>query len=164
MSEILPAGTYRAHAGERVLGVTSKNSPQVAVECIIDQPGFEGRSITYYGYFTDAALQYAVANLRAMGWVGDNLADLSTIGKVPFNIVVEHEEYDGKVRAKVVFINAGGVAVANVMNADETNRFAASMRSKIAALATTVRTPKAIPGKADHRSATAGDVPDNIPF
>ena len=163
--ELLPAGTYRAHAGERVLGSTAKGIPQVAVQCVIDQPGFEGQSITYYGFFSDTAYEYAVKSLRAMGWEGDDLADLSTVGKKPFSIVVEHEEYDGKTRAKVVFVNGDGVAMKNVMGTEEVKAFAASMRSRIAALAPTVRaTPKAQPPKADHRSATAGDVPNDIPF
>lgn len=143
--DLLPEGTYRAHAGERLLGKTTKGFEQVAVECIVDQPGFEGQSITYYGFFSEAAFQYAVNSLRAMGWEGDDLADLSTVGKKPFSIVVKHEEYEGKLRAKVQFVNGDGVAMKNVMGTDEVKKFAASMRSKIAALSPTVRaTPKAV--------------------
>ncbi len=167
MSEnnLIPAGTYRAHAGEKVLGYTTKMTPQVAVQCVIDTPGFEGKSITYYGYLSDGAYEYAIKSLRAMGFEGDDISDLSTVGKNPFSIVVQHEEYEGKISAKVVFVNSDGVAVKNVMGADEAKKFAASMRSKIASLSPTVRSiPKAQPNKADHRSATAGDAPGNIPF
>lgn len=163
--EILPAGTYRAHAGDKVLGYTTKMTPQVAVQCVIDSPGFEGQSITYYGYLSEGAYEYAIKSLRAMGFEGDDISDLSTVGKIPFSIVVQHEEYEGKISAKVVFVNSDGVAVKNVMSPDDVKKFAATMRSKIAALSPTVRsTPKAQPQKADHRSATAGDAPSDIPF
>jgi hypothetical protein len=155
-TNLLPEGNYTAHASEVVLGKTQTGKPQVAVKCEIETPGFEGRSIVYYGFLTDAALAYAVDSLRAMGWEGNDLSDLSSITpQNKFSLSVEHETYEGKTRAKVKFIGSGAI-VKDVMAPDEVRLFAASLKSKIAALSAngaTVKTPKAKPETA------GGDIP-----
>ena len=71
--------------------------------------------------------------LRAVGFQGDDLSaifDQTLNNKV--QIVVDHDTYDGKTRAKVQWVNvpgAGGFSFAKPMKRDEMRRFGAEMKS-----------------------------------
>jgi hypothetical protein len=61
--------------------------------------------------FTDKAAQHTVKKIRNIGYQGDNIEQLNdgvSMRGMLCSIVVEHEEYDGKTRAKVAFVNRLG--------------------------------------------------------
>jgi hypothetical protein len=98
----------------------------------------QGRVITAWKYFADGALAYTLEALRACGWRGDNPADI-TIADLAneVELVVQHEEYEGKWRAKVSFINplGGGMVKAEKrLEGNNLKSFGAAMRAKIRAL------------------------------
>ena len=131
---MLEAGTYRAHPMGALLGMSSTGKEQVGVELkLLDHPGV---TIGWIGFFTDAALEWTVKALRTCGWKGDDLTDLSTVGDVEeVNIVVEHEEYEGKTYPRVKYINStGGLAMKTQLTAVEAKTFAARMKGQIVAL------------------------------
>lgn len=71
------------------------------------------RTATRFLYFSEKALPFAIKELRALGWTGDDIAELEILaanGELAneVEIVVEHEEYKGKVRDKVKWINSPG--------------------------------------------------------
>lgn len=62
------------------------------------------------GWFclSEASLPYTIEKLDNLGWNGDNIEDLDNTDVLvgaPCFIVVGDEEYDGKMRTKVKFVN-----------------------------------------------------------
>ena len=135
MAQILEPGDYRAQAVEAVLGRSSKGTEQIAVKFnLLD---FEGQSISWYGYFSEKAFEITMRGLRAAGFAGDNLADLSSLRAdvaPEVVLVIEHDEYNGKVRPRVQFINStGGMAVKDALDEGEAKSFAARMKGRVLA-------------------------------
>lgn len=127
-------GIYRARALGALLGETKGKNIQVGVEFeFLDHPV----RMTYFGSFSDAAMPITLKALRTAGWQGDDLADLSSIGgeNAPeVSLVVENEEYEGKWRSKIKWVNAaGGVAMASPLAAEKAAAFAARMRGAVLA-------------------------------
>ncbi len=132
---MLNPGTYTAKPIQAVLAKTSTGKEQVAVEFELIEEDVRGQRITWYGFFTEGTFDSTIEGLRACGWEGDDLSDLSSVnGSVEASLVVEHEEYQGNVKARVRWVNkAGGVAVKDRIPDDEAKRFAARMRGRISA-------------------------------
>lgn len=67
----------------------------------------KGSRIGRYFYFTDAAKLYSIESLRKAGaeFPGGNIDDPEGLGDVECELVIEHDEYQGKVRAKVKYVN-----------------------------------------------------------
>jgi hypothetical protein len=162
MAQILEPGDYRAKAVEAALGRSSKGTEQVAVRfSLLD---FPQQTITWYGYFSEKAFEISMRGLRAAGFTGDNLADLSSLREEvspEVVLVIDHDEYNGKVRPRVQFINgAGGMAVKDALDEAEAKTFAARMKGKVVAFDKAVGAPKAVvaaqaPAKANGRTAPA---------
>ena len=134
---MISEGKVTARATGASIGLTLGNKEQVGIAFdLLDGPD-AGQSITAYGSFSGAALPYTLEKMRTAGWRGDDLADLSSIGgpKTPdVQLVIEHEEYNGKLSAKVKFINSlGGVAMKEVLDAKAAQTFAARMRGAVLA-------------------------------
>jgi hypothetical protein len=135
---IMDVGRHTAHVTSAELGTTSTNKTQIAV-------GFEnedGQHITWYGYFTPAALPYTVEKLEACGWnraATDNdicaALDSGALIGTEVRITVELETgQDGKDRHKVSWINKpGSGGVANPLDAAEAKSFAEDLRGMIIA-------------------------------
>lgn len=142
---LIPAGYYRAVAvpidtddglsyvqfGES----KEKRTPQVCINFeILDGPEL-GRRIAWLGYFTDKTTERTVQALRYCGFRGDDLAALVTQQiDHEVQIVVQHEEYNGKVRAKVQWVNqagGGGMRLSETMRKDSLREFAGRMRNSV---------------------------------
>jgi len=173
---LLENGTYRAKALEAKLGLSSGGNEQVGVRfALLDR---EGESITWYGTFSEAAFEIAVRGLRAAGWKGDDLSDLSSLSgdSVPeVDLVVERETYQGKTRAKVKFINSGGgLAMKQALVGDQAKAFAERMRAKVLAFNQQAGKPAETKPKSNSRQVSDGppyprdeDAPqggEDIPF
>lgn len=132
---LTPPGTYRARAVDAQLGETSSGKEQVAISFQLLHPGFEGQHLAYYGSFSERALPITLKALRACGWVGNDLADLTGIGSSEVNLVVEHEEYEGRIQARVRWVNSIATGlVKKQLDPTAAKAFAARMRGAIAAL------------------------------
>jgi hypothetical protein len=168
---LVAAGHYRAVAvltttpdGETFaqFGETKNGNPQVVVNFeILDGPE-AGRRIAWFGYFTEKTAQRTVESLRYCGFKGN---DLSAAVTQPLDqevqIVIDHEEYNGKTSAKVQWVNRGGgdgFRLEKPMDRRGLERFAAQMKASV------MQIPDA-PGKKGERGAKAppaedqGDVP-----
>ena len=138
--ELIQAGRHRATCFEFEFPEPNPGKSQAIAlgfrlsEGDVDQ----GRVITAWKYFADGALVYTLEALRACGWRGDNPADI-TIAELAeeVELVVQHETYEGKVRAKVSFINplGGGMVKAEKrLEGPNLKNFGAQMRAKIRSL------------------------------
>lgn len=166
----LSNGKYRAKAGDWALGESGNGKEQIAVEFELLDPDYSGQHITWYGYFSDGALEFTVKALRTMGWQGDDLLHLIGLDANEVVLVIENEEYQGKTYAKVKWVNAiGGLALKTPMTPAKQQSFAAQMRQRIAALdaferqgkpATTVRAKQGgDPRDVPHPVDAGADIP-----
>jgi hypothetical protein len=133
---MLEAGEYRARAVKAALGLAKSGSEQVGVQ--FELLDVSGQSITWYGSFAnDQAFEITMKGMRAAGFRGDDLADLSSLedGNTPeVTLVVVHETYQGKTQVKVKFINAGGgLAMKTQLEGDQAKAFAARMKGRVLA-------------------------------
>lgn len=132
---LIPEGTYPAKGtGEYEFGTSDNGNEQVGVSYRITQGEYAGRVQTWYGFFnTPENAQRTVKSLRASGWKGDDVTNLTGITENDVNIVVEVEEFQGKTRNKVAWVNGAGVAMKNVMNDQQKKALAARMKGLILA-------------------------------
>jgi hypothetical protein len=130
----LTAGTFNARGVSAGLGFTSNGAPQVAVELKVLDEGFVGETITWFGYFTEGTHERTIESLRTLGWKGDDLDNLDGIADNDVRIVLDEEEYDGKTRLKVKWINkAGGLALKTPMTPEQARAFARQMKGAVLA-------------------------------
>ena len=73
--------------------------------CLLEGPD-EGSYVYWSGFFTDNTKERTVSSLLLCGWDGTNIADLPGLGTKEVKVVVEHETYKDKTRAKVAWVNS----------------------------------------------------------
>jgi hypothetical protein len=159
---MLAQGQYAARAIEAGLGRTKGGAEQVAVAFqILDEGECQGKVISWYGYFTDKTVDRTLDSLRICGWRGDDLSDLTGVTDNEVKLVVETEEYEGKLQARVRWINAaGGVALKDRLSAEDAKVFAARMRGRVAASAA----KSGQPPPATTKQPPKDEPPDDLPF
>ena len=132
---MIPEGSYKARAEDADLSETNAGNPQVAVllRLISGGPAVEQQLITWYGSFTEKAIDRTLESLRYLGWKGDDLSNLQGVGTSEVTVVIEHgEDPEGKLRARVKWINSGGgLAVKKRMDAGGAKAFAEKMRGYV---------------------------------
>jgi hypothetical protein len=125
------AGTHRARAKEWALGKSSAGNEQIAVMFEITQGENIGKSITWFGSFSDKAVDRTLDSLRHCGWSGDNFVELLGLDTNEVELVVEAEEYEGKIRDKVRWVNRPArLALREQLDTSALSVFAARMRTK----------------------------------
>ena len=134
---ITEAGKYRAKARGWQVGEAGTHTLQVGVQFdLLDHPG---DTLTWYGSMTDKALPRTMDGLRAMGWQGCDISELDDPATEMDNevvLVVEWDEYQGKKKLKVNWVNAagGGMGMKNPLAGDALKAKAAELKAKILAL------------------------------
>lgn len=144
---MIPAGTYPAVVvpvevdGESTsiqFGPATDKSPFTAAVCFEVLSGPQaGQKITSFLYFGDNSIDRSVESLRICGFKGDDIDQF--FGQRPENevsIVVEHEEYDGKTRAKVKWINkpgGGGLVLQKRLAGADLKKMSARMKQRMKA-------------------------------
>lgn len=152
---MIAPGKYLGTPVSAALGFTSSGKEQIAVQFEFLEPA--GEKLTWYGFFTDATFDRTIESLRACGWTGSSLDEFSAEAlpagvNRQVELVVTHEEYNGKTSARIAFVNnvGGGMALKSAMSSDQARAFAAKMKGRIAALSGGVppaakTTPRATP-------------------
>lgn len=117
MSDLVPADRYtaRAIAPGRIEDfiITNKDETNYGVQvmCTITEGPHKGRTVPWVKWFpkkddpkqvADMIERLVTAGARCKN--GD-IRDYEGLGSVEFSITVEHEEYNGKTRARVAWIN-----------------------------------------------------------
>src|SRR5579872_2986178 len=135
---MIPAGNYKARVVEHQFGYAETGTEQVALTFEIVEAGdFEGQTITWFGFFTEATAERTVEALRTCGWEGDDLSNLAGVDRNEVVLVVAHEQYNGKQVARVKWINrlgAGRIELKRPMS--EAQKLVLSKRLKGLVLAT----------------------------
>jgi hypothetical protein len=134
---LVAPGEYTAKATNWAFGQTKNQKVQFGVDFLITQKGpYLNWHLTKYFYFEGGAFDNTIKALRAMGWTGDAIEELNKMGgeldKNEVRIVVDHESYEGKISARIQWVNeAGGVRMAAPMSDQDVLAFSADMKKKI---------------------------------
>lgn len=125
----LKNGKYR---GRGIQGVLTTSGDKECVMVEFELLEHEGQSLTWWGYFTDAAMEITFKALRNCGWTGTDLQDLTGLDANEVILVVENETYQGKTRPKVKWVNSlGGLGLAEPLSVDAAKSFAARMKGAL---------------------------------
>jgi len=104
---MIEAGTYLATVLSHAIGETKKGDPQAVVSFSV-KTGKGPQKITYYGSFSEKAMEYTIKNLITCGLKGNNPAGDLEIGKEVELVIDIETGDDNKPRSKVKFINQVG--------------------------------------------------------
>jgi hypothetical protein len=104
----MPQGRLRAALVlPYVLGQASTGTDQIGMQFrLLDEP-WKGWTLPWYGTFSEAAFPMTYEALRACGWRGEFIKSLKSdlVDGAEVSLVVEPEEYDGKWRSRIKFVN-----------------------------------------------------------
>lgn len=160
--DLLPVGRYLARAVDAALSETKTGKVQVVVRFELLDEGYEGHSVMWYGVFaTESMSRRIIEGLRACGWYGDDLSDLSGVYDNQVEVEVEHSTWEGRTSARVRWVNeVGGSLRVTPLAPDRARAFAARMRHLTAATKPPARS--AHPAGASSQASPPTDEP--IPF
>ncbi len=134
MSDLYPEGNHLAKCKEWALTETKAGDPQVFLK-FEDVDGREPPP--YFGGFGERSLPHTLKALRACGWTGTDITEIEHaqcgLDSNQVSLKVEHEEYEGKTRAKTRFVNVPGAALKALDPAKKAS-FAQSLKANILAL------------------------------
>ena len=171
---MLPAGTYAAVVSpvQTASGTvpiqwgpgTDKSPFTAAVNFEVISGPHSGQKITAFLYFGDTVsksgkttAERSLESLRACGFTGDDIDKFADqTPDIEVEIVVQHEEYKGKMRAKVAWINAAsrGFTFDKPLESTSLRKFSAQLKS-------TLKSIPAVNGKkAERQPATAAPAGD----
>jgi hypothetical protein len=100
-------GIYTAKAikGTEQYGESTNGNPELIIQLNFLELG---RAFTTVLYFSAAAIPYSIARLRALGWDGSDVSDLTGIDKNEVQAEIKYEEYEGEMKMKVQLVSGGG--------------------------------------------------------
>jgi len=135
---MIPEGKYRACAQGAEFGTNDNGNDFCMVNFKISEGELTGETISAWLYFsTDKNTERSIESLRYCGctFPGNDITNTEGIGSREVELVVEHETWEGKTRAKVKWINSGGAGVKaeQKMNAGAKKNFAQRMKAKLVA-------------------------------
>ena len=117
-----------------------------------DTDDAEHPTLTGYLFFSDAAMEVTERALRALGWdpleqnwaIDDLIASDDIMG-AKVSLTCAFEEYEGKRRFKVKFINElGGGSLKERLSDDEARAFTAGLRQKLGVTGGSKRKPTGV--------------------
>lgn len=165
---IIPKNKYTARATSYDLGVADSGKEFVAVEFEIQGGEHAGARLGWRGFFTEKTEQRTLESLRYCGWKGDDITNMEGFGSTLVQIVVDHEQYEGKTFARIQWVNKLGVSIKNAMDAGTRAAFAARMRGAALAvdkkLADGPAATQVVGNGAAHSDGDPGFGDGDIPF
>lgn len=120
---MIPEGKQRAVAVEWSFGQAKTGTHQIAVTFdLLDLPG---QRITWYGSFTERAMERTVESLQYCGWSCGRLDKLTGMGTQEVQLVIEHEDdQQGNPRPRVRWVNRAAAAFKNEVQGDALSELA----------------------------------------
>lgn len=161
---MIAEGAYRANVVEADFGTSPKGLKQVGAVFEIRRGPFEGQRLSWWGYLnTRDNAERAVRVMKTCGWDGRSV---DTMRRNEVEIVVRHEVYEGRRRARIAFVNeVRGLSMKQPMSEQEK----ADLQSKLAAFARDLNLGEtSAAGPAEAQSYDLAPEPDvaesDIPF
>lgn len=113
MTQRIKPGRYLARATRyKLTETTNTRTPYIAVAFELLDGDHAGAELTWSGWLSDKAMERTLKGLRAAGWRGADLSDLAGIGERKCSLTIDDEvsQSDGKVYARIKFVNSTGGA------------------------------------------------------
>jgi hypothetical protein len=147
------------------IGLASTGKEQIGILFEVTDGPRAGQQLTWYGSFSRDAFPITVRALRELGWSGEKIDTLRRELRpgMPVQLVCELEQYQGKDRLKVKFINRRGqVRMDQLLTPEQRRSFAVEVQGMLdAGLGERQPGSPSSAGEPEY----AGDVPeDDIPF
>jgi hypothetical protein len=124
---LVPIGDVPVIAVNHKFGRASTGTRQIGVRCRITDGEHKGKTLLWYGSFTDNSIAITMRGMRALGHTGRVPSDCDGFyapNVTPAMAVVEHNpDNDGKLRARIAFINGGDIVMKQEMDANELAAF-----------------------------------------
>jgi len=116
------AGVFkgRAVAGSEQYGTTKGGNDQIVVDVDLET----GDRVSAFLVFSEAAAPHSMKRLRALGWEGDNLADLQGLGSRECDVRVSYEQWEGKEKMRVEIVTGGTVTIKDPLDDRSKRAFA----------------------------------------
>ena len=146
-SELVSQGNYRAVARQMQtdeglvwaqFSQPKNGTTQVVISFEILDGMWAGRKVAWFGSFSEKAYERTLQALRYCGMKGDDLMTLpDQVLDQEVSIVVEHNEWEGKVTARVAWVNepgGGGLRLKNPLSKDALRHLAGQMKSRVKAI------------------------------
>jgi hypothetical protein len=138
---MLEPGKYRAVAQPGyALRKTRSDKPYVGIVFRVTRGERAGEIVEWSGWLSEKAARGTMRSLRACGWQGDDVSDLGNLDH-EVEIVVDNEEYDGKIRARVKWVNSPRLELA----AEEAKEISARLRAIAASVPSNGAVPSSSP-------------------
>ena len=116
----------------------------------MEGPGGEPITVKAYLYLSDAAIQYTLEKLGNLGWHGKSIDELDPNDQTHYNfkgakalITGKMEEYEGKMRPKVDFINDPNYSPDMAIDPKDRKVLGSKLNAKIAAFRAKNKAPGA---------------------
>jgi len=156
-------GLYVAKAEWWELATSENGKEYIVISFCIAEGEHVERRITWRGFFTEKTQTRTLEALRYCGWDGHDFTKLEGLDKNLVQLDVTEEEYNGKMYAKVNWVNRlGGMAVKNVMTEKQRAAFAARMKGPALAVSKDLAIGIAVGTQRDDEPPPHSD--DDIPF
>lgn len=129
----IPGGVYKGRgiAGSEQYGATSNGNDQIALDLALADIG---ETATTFLIFTDKSAEFSIQRLRALGWQGDDLSDLTGIDRNEVDVEIKYEVWEGKERMRVQILTGGGrVVLQQTMDTKAKKAFAAKFKGVVQA-------------------------------
>lgn len=110
---LVPAGIQmvRAIKESAVFGKASTGNDQVGIQCMITKGPYKGRTLNWYGSFTDKATDRTIEQLRLAGarMKDGDVTDLEGLGSTEFEAQVELTEHPttGEPQSRISWLGVG---------------------------------------------------------
>lgn len=160
---MISEGRHMARAIAGYLGAAKegKNVPVVIEFQIVSGPHAEEFITSFCYTTTEGSINQTIKSLRACGWAGDDMTDISFPENNKVEITIEHDEYNGNRRAKVKWIDKPGGAKVDRLSEGEARRFAERMKGACRAFDARQKSGEPHPGA---KRGAADDDSSDIPF
>jgi len=140
-----------------------KQTPFIRIPVVVTSEGPEkGAGAVWTGYLSNAAFENTIKRLAEVFGFDGNLAALATgkqtLANMPCSITTEAEDYNGKRRIKIKWLNApGGGSTAKPMDPGKLDLFLKQTNSRAMLVAQSI-------GKAPEKVEAETDDTDSVPF
>ncbi len=167
MSDLIPEGTYKARATGGDFGESpEKKSAYVRAGLVITRGDHKGEALAWDGYFSDATAERTIESLKYFGctFPGGDVTNLEGITANEVSITVKHElsPTNGRVFARVAWVNAGAGGVMNDQKMSQKARASLSGRMK-SLLSGTAPTSRSLAADRSRGQSGGGEFEDNAP-